>query len=57
MRAKININRQPHKVEGNQVLWFNGAKWLIKETCNTAKKAEDLLNEVKEKSKQAKKVK
>ena len=52
MRAKININRQPHKVEGNQVLWFNGAKWLIKETCNTAKKAEDLLNEVKEKSKQ-----
>jgi hypothetical protein len=57
MRKKINHNRLPHKVEGNQVLWFNGEKWLVKETCKTAKKADDLLNEIKEKSKQAKKLK
>ena len=34
------------KVEGNQVLWFNGIKWLVKETLKTNKKAVELLKEL-----------
>ena len=32
-----------YKVESNQVLYFNGVKWLVKETCESEKKAEELL--------------
>ena len=31
------------KIEGNIVYWFNGEKWLIKETCADEAKAQELL--------------
>jgi hypothetical protein len=44
----MNINEQPHKIEGKQVWYFNGEKWLIRETCKTKKEAEKLLKEIEE---------
>ena len=32
-----------YRREGNQVLWFNGKKWLVKETCENEDKAQKLL--------------
>lgn len=29
------------KLEGKQVLWFNGEKWLVKETFKNIKQAKD----------------
>lgn len=34
------------KVEGNQVLYFNGEKWLVKETLTNNKKAVEKLEEL-----------
>lgn len=34
------------KVEGNIVYWWNGEKWLIKETCSDEQKALELLAEL-----------
>jgi hypothetical protein len=43
------------KVEGNQVLWFNGEKWLVRETLDfqkdkkkNEKAAKDKLQELNE---------
>jgi hypothetical protein len=32
-----------YKVEGKQVLWWNGVKWLVKETCKNNREALKLL--------------
>ena len=42
----MDITKQPHKVEGNQVLWFNGEKWLVRETLKTNKQAVEKLEEL-----------
>jgi hypothetical protein len=34
------------KVEGKQVLWWNGIKWLVKETCKTNREALSKLKEL-----------
>ena len=34
------------KVKDNQVLWFNGVKWLVKETLKTKEKALSKLKEL-----------
>jgi len=31
------------KIEGKQILWWNGEKWLVKETFSTIKKAKEFL--------------
>lgn len=35
-----------YKLDGKQILYFNGLKWLVKETCPTIKKAKELLKEL-----------
>lgn len=35
-----------HKDKENVVLWWNGAKWLVKETCSSKQKAKDLETEL-----------
>lgn len=37
-----------YKVEGNKVLWNNGEKWLIKETCESEEVALELLASLQE---------
>jgi len=37
-----------YKVDGNKVLWNNGEKWLIKETCNSDEEALTLLASLQE---------
>lgn len=39
-------NKNDLKIEGKQVLWFNGEKWLVKETLSTNKKAVEKLKEL-----------
>jgi hypothetical protein len=34
------------KINGNQVLWWNGEKWLVKETLKTVSQAKNKLNEL-----------
>lgn len=34
------------KLEGKKVLWWNGEKWLVKETCKTIKEAKLKLEEL-----------
>ena len=36
------------KIEGNQVFWFNGVKWLVKETLKNNKEAVKKLEELNE---------
>mgnify|MGYP001568512366 CR=1 FL=1 len=43
----MHIDDREHKVEGNQVKYWNGLKWLVRETLSTKKDAEKLLDEVK----------
>ena len=45
----MNIKEQPHKIEGKQILWFNGEKWLVRQTFKTIKKAKDFLKELQNK--------
>jgi len=42
----MNINLKPHKVEGNQVLYLNGDRWLVRETLKTKKLAVEKLKEL-----------
>ena len=45
------INEKPHKQDeqdGRKILWFNGKKWLVRETCKTLKEARELLKQVKQ---------
>lgn len=35
------------KSEGNKVMWWNGEKWLIKETCASEDAAQELLEFLK----------
>ena len=35
-----------YRVEGKQVQYFNGEKWLVKETCQNKKKALEILNDL-----------
>ena len=44
--AKIGHKKFDLKLEGKQVLWFNGEKWLIKETCKNKVKAKDKFKEL-----------
>ena len=37
------MREKEYKIEGKQVLYFNGVKWLVKETCKTKKEAKELL--------------
>lgn len=46
---KIHVTKRQHKVEGNQIKYFNGEKWLVRETLKTKKKAEDRIKEMKDK--------
>lgn len=39
-------NKNDLKVEGKQVLWFNGLRWLVKETCETHEEALTKLTEL-----------
>ena len=39
-------NKNELKVVSNQVLWWNGIKWLVKETCSTEKKAITKMEEI-----------
>lgn len=39
-------NKNELKVEGKQVLWFNGEKWLVKETCKSNREAIKKLAEL-----------
>ena len=45
-----HINQKNHKIEDKKVLYWNGRKWLIRETCKTKKEAEKLLKEIEEKN-------
>jgi len=45
---KIHINQREHKREGKIVYWFNGEKWLKRQTCKSVKKAEELLKNINE---------
>lgn len=42
----MDITKQPHKVEGKKVLWFNGEKWLVREFCKSNKEAKIKLKEL-----------
>jgi len=42
----MDINKQPHKIGGKQIFWFNGEKWLVRETLKTDKQAKDKLKEL-----------
>lgn len=42
----MNINEAKHKVVGNQVLYFNGINWLVRETFKTNKEAEKFIEEL-----------
>lgn len=37
----MHIDQKRHKIEGNQLLYKNGAKWLVRETLPKAKKNKD----------------
>lgn len=39
-------NKNELKVQGKQVLYWNGLKWLVKEFCDTPKKAKDKEKEL-----------
>ncbi len=41
-----NINELQHKAEGKQVLYFNGIKWLVRETFKSKKEAVLKLKEL-----------
>lgn len=41
-----NINKQPHKVEGTTVFYWNGEKWLVREYCESKKEAQELLESI-----------
>jgi hypothetical protein len=43
-KPKLKINDHNDK----QLLWFNGEKWLVRETCETKQKAKDLEKELNE---------
>ena len=43
-----HINQKPHKREGKIVWYFNGEKWLIRQTCKSIKQAKELLKEINE---------
>lgn len=45
-----HVSQREHKVEGNQILYFNGLKWLVRETLSTTKKADDRIKEMKDNS-------
>ena len=42
----MDINKQPHKQDGNKVLYFNGLKWLVRETCKSKIEAKNLLSSI-----------
>ena len=44
----MKTNECKHKVEGNQILYFNGLKWLVRETRPTEKEAQDKYKFLKE---------
>ena len=46
MRILKPNREKEYKIEGNQVFYWNGEKWLVKETLKSVKKAEDLLVEL-----------
>ena len=35
-----------YKIEGKIIYYFNGEKWLVKESCKTAKEAKALLEDL-----------
>ena len=37
-----------YKVINNQVFYWNGIKWLVKETCKDNKEAKKLVDELRE---------
>ena len=37
------MREKEYKIEDKQVLYFNGVKWLVKQTCRTKKEAKELL--------------
>ena len=44
----MNINKRKHKQEGKIVYWWNGKKYLIRQTCKSIKQAKELLKEINE---------
>ena len=48
MRIKKNkCTNNDLKLDGNKVLWFNGIKWLVKETLKDKKSSEKKFEELK----------
>ena len=45
---KDHINLKPHIVEGKQVKYFNGLRWLVRETLPDKVSAAQKLDEVNE---------
>lgn len=45
---KVHVTERQHMVEGNQVKYFNGTKWLVRETLSTNRKAKDRIKKMKE---------
>jgi len=43
---KNDIRNKEHKVEGRKVIYFNGLRWLIRETCKSNEEAEKRLKEL-----------
>lgn len=48
MTKKFHISELQHKVVGNQIKYFNGKKWLVRETLQNEQKAEDRHKELKD---------
>jgi len=42
----MQINQRKHKVVGNQVLYFNGASWLVRETFKTEEEANKFIEDL-----------
>ena len=41
-----HLNEKQHKLEGKIVSYYNGEKWLVRETCRTIKKAKELMEQI-----------
>ncbi len=40
------MKHDKYKAIDKQLMWWNGTKWLVKETCKSKKEANELLKEL-----------
>lgn len=45
----MHIHKKKHKLVGEQIQYWNGEKWLVRETLNNKEEAEAKFKELKEK--------